>query len=247
MNSRNPYVSFAPCLMVFFFCATMAKAGKFTIDFNQPDGNPKTFPVSGGLDWRPLQGEWTVKNKKYHQQDVKFTSTADCTTYHRSYIGNESWSDYTVEAKVRIEEGGPVAPIVGIFFRVNGDDPKKGPKECSYYYFRLDQRANEGPCLIKSPNKILKIHKKKPCKLNTNYVLKAAVKGASIKCYIDGKLEFDVTDNSFPKGAVGVGTFNAAASFDDLSVEGADIENAGTPVEVGTNLVTNWGLIKQKY
>ena len=103
--------------MVLFFCATMAKAGKFTIDFNQPDGNPKTFPVSGGLDWRPLQGEWTVKNKKYHQQDVKFTSTADCTTYHRSYIGNESWSDYTVEAKVRIEEGGPVAPIVGIFFR----------------------------------------------------------------------------------------------------------------------------------
>ena len=69
MNSRNPYVSFAPCLMVFFFCATMAKAGKLTIDFDQPNGKPKTVPVGGGLDWRPLQGEWKVKNenlKKLH-------------------------------------------------------------------------------------------------------------------------------------------------------------------------------------
>jgi len=56
--------------------------------------------------------------------------------------------------------------------------------ECNYYYFRLGQRVAQGPCLIKSPNKIIEIHKKKPCKLKTDYVLKAVVKGPSIKCYI---------------------------------------------------------------
>ena len=155
-----------------------------------------------------------------------------------------SWTDYTVEAKVRITEGGPLAPIVGIFFRVNGDNPKKGLMECNYYYFRLDQRAAEGPCLIKSPNKIIEIHKAKPCKLDKNYVLKAVVKGSSIKCYIDGKLEFDVKDDSFPKGSVGVGTFNAGASFDNLTVEGPEIPQA---VDSKDKLAQIWSAIKVRW
>ena len=69
MNSRSPYVNFILCLMVLFFCTTMAQAGKLTIDFDQPNGKPKTVPVGGGLDWRPLQGEWKVKNKKYEQKN----------------------------------------------------------------------------------------------------------------------------------------------------------------------------------
>ena len=136
-----------------------------------------------------------------------------------------------------------LAPIVGIFFRVNGDNPKKGEMECNYYYFRLDQRAAEGPCLIKSPNKILQITKGKPCKLKTDYVLKVEAKGASIKCYIDDKLEFDINDKSFPQGAIGVGTFNAGASFDHLTVEGPEIPQA---VDVGDKLTQIWANIKVK-
>ena len=243
MIRRRLCLSIILCLMLWFFGLISVQAGKLTIDFDQPNGKPKTVPVGGGLDWRPLQGEWTVKNKKYEQKDVKWSSTANCTTYHRSYIGDENWTDYTLEAKVRIEEGGPLAPIVGIFFRVNGDNPKKGEMECNYYYFRLDQRAAEGPCLIKSPNKILQITKGKPCKLKTDYVLKVEAKGSNIKCYIDDKLEFDVKDKSFPKGAIGVGTFNAGASFDNLTVEGPEIPQA---VDVGDKLTQIWANIKVK-
>ena len=247
MNSRIQFVVFGILVAISFSCLTDIEAGKFIIDFDQPNGKPKSVSAGNSFDWTPLQGKWSVQNKKYLQEDVKFTSTADCTTYHRSYIGDENWTDYTVEATVRIEESGPAAPILGIFFRVNGDDPKKGAAACNYYHFRLDQRATEGPCLIKSPNKIIKITKKKPCKPKTDYVLKAVVKGSSIKCYIDGKLEFDVKDDSFPKGAVGVGTFNAGASFDNLTVEGPGIKGNSTNVELGSNSVTNWGLIKQGY
>jgi hypothetical protein len=66
--------------MLWFSGLTVVQAGKLTIDFDQPNGKPKTVPVGGGLDWRPLQGEWTSKNKKYEQQDVKWSSTANCTT-----------------------------------------------------------------------------------------------------------------------------------------------------------------------
>ena len=116
--------------------------------------------------------------------------------------------------------------------------------ECNYYYFRLGQRVAQGPCLIKSPNKIIEIHKKKPCKLKTDYVLKAVVKGSSIKCYIDGKLEFDVKDDSFPKGSVGVGTFNAGASFDNLTVEGPEIPQA---VDSKDKLSQIWSAIKVRW
>ena len=231
-------------ILVVLFCCMPVQAGKFAIDFDQPNGKPKTVPIDGGLDWKPLQGKWTVKNKKYHQQDIKFTSTANCTTYHRSYIGDENWTDYTLQTTVRIEEGGPLAPIVGIFFRVNGDNPKKGEMECNYYYFRLDQRAAEGPCLIKSPNQILRITKGKPCKLKTDYVLKVIAKASSIKCFIKDKLEFDVKDESFPKGAVGVGTFNAGASFDDLIVEGPEIPQS---VDNRYKLTTTWANCKVRF
>ena len=65
------------------------------------------------------------------------------------------------------------------------------------------------------------------------------VKGSSIKCYIDGKLEFDVEDDSFPKGSVGVGSFNAGASFDNLTGRVGDPPSRGFQRKIGPNLVSN--------
>ena len=246
MNSLKCCCTQSYYLVLFLlFCSFVpVQAGKFIVDFDQPNGKPRPIPIDGGLEWQELQGKWTVKNKKYVQSETEWTSVANCTTYHRSHIGNENWTDYTVSATVRIDEGGPLAPIAGLFFRVNGDNPKKGDMECNYYYFRIDQRAAEGPCLIKSPNEILKIHKAKPCKLKTDYILKVAVKGSSIKCFINDKLEFDVEDKSFPKGAVGVGTFNAGVSFDNLTVEGPEIPQ---PVDLKNKLTTTWANCKIRF
>ena len=116
--------------------------------------------------------------------------------------------------------------------------------ECNYYYFRIDQRVAEGPCLIKSSKEILKIHKAKPCKLKTNYILRVAVKGSSIKYFINDKSEFDIEDKSFPKGAVGVGTFNAGVSFDNLTVEGPEIPQ---PVDLKNKLTTTWANCKIRF
>jgi len=189
-------------------------------------------------DWKPIQGDWSVKKGEYVQEDLEWTTTATHETYTRSYFGEEDWEEYIVEAKVRIEEGGELAPILGIFFRVT-EKSESG----DYYLFRLDQRASEGPGLIKAPNTTVKINNNKPAEIGRDYILKVEVKGDSIKCYVDGELEIDVQDDSFPQGAIGVGTFNAEGHFDDVSVNGKGIPSAVSPTG---KLATSWGRIKTR-
>jgi len=219
-------------ITIFCLCAILSLSfvnGIYALidDFN--DGNDNS--------WEKVQGEWSVKDGEYIQGDTKWTSTTTNETYTRSFFGDVNWTDYTLEAKVRMENGGDTAAIVGIFFRVT-----EKSAQGDYYYFRLDARAAEGPALIKSPNTILQENKAKPSELKKNYVLKVEVAGDSIKCYIDGELEIDLTDNSFPKGAIGVGTFNTEGYFDNVTVNGKGI--AANAVSTKGKLTTTWASIK---
>ena len=199
----------------------------------------ENFNAGKAAEWTEVQGEWEVAGDKYVQDDTVWTTTATHETYHRSYFGEEDWTDYTVEATVRIDEGGELAPINGIFFRVTeksdiGD----------YYYFRLDERAAEGPGLIKAPNVTMQINGGNPAEIGRDYVLKVEVEGDDIRCYVDGVLEIEVTDDAFPAGAIGVGTFNAVGHFDDVSVNGDGIPR---PVAPRGKLPEVWGRLRRAY
>jgi hypothetical protein len=217
------------CMCVFLSLGLVSGLCALLDDFG--DGNDD--------GWEQIQGDWSVDSGEYVQGDVEWTTTATHETYHRSYFGDEDWTDDTFEAKVRIEEGGDLAPIVGIFFRVTEKTPIG-----DYYYFRLDERPSEGPGLIKAPNNIIQINNGQPAEIGQDYILKVEVEGDSIKCYVDGELEIEVFDGSFQQGAVGVGTFNAVGHFDDVSVNGEGI--ATNPVEAEGKLTTTWASIKSK-
>jgi hypothetical protein len=214
------------CLCVFLSVSFVSGIYAITDDFN--DGND--------TGWTQILGTWSVNNGEYVQTETAFASTATNDTYLRSFFGDVNWVNYTFEAKVRIENGGTVAPIIGIFFRVT-DKSATG----DYYYFRLDTRAAEGPALIKSPNTILQENMTKPANAGQNYVLKVDVTGDNIKCYIDGQLEIELQDSSFSKGAVGVGTFNTEGHFDDVNVISKDVTSA---VSMNGKLTTTWASIK---
>ena len=181
----------------------------FSDDFN--DGNADGWTAVGS------GGTWTVEDdasfgsKVYSQSDTSWTTTSTYNTYWRSY-GSGSWTNYMVEAKVKIVSGGALAPIAGIFFRVQGTDLDSG-----YYMFRIDARAGEGPGLIRSPN-ILVQKVVEPAVIGQIYTLKVIVEGNNIKCYIDDVKKFEVTDSTYSTGGVGVGTFNAHTHFDDVLV-----------------------------
>jgi len=218
---------FCVCVLIAFGLAFCADALTDNFEDGKDDG------------WKPIQGDWAVEKQEYVQKDTVWTTTTTHETYHRAYFGEEDWTDYTVEAKVRIEEGGELAPIVGIFFRVT-EKSALG----DYYYFRLDERPSEGPGLIKAPNVTMQINNNDPAEIGRDYVLKVEVNGNSIKCYVDGNLEIDVVDDAFPQGAIGVGTFNAVGHFDDVTVNGPGIPLAVSPEE---KLPRTWGLVKASY
>lgn len=218
-------------LTIFCICAFLSlgfTTGVLALTDNFNDGDAK--------GWTEIQGEWSVEKKEYVQEETEWTTTATHETYTRSYLGEEDWEDYTLEAKVRIEEGGELAPIIGIFFRVT-EKSDTG----DYYLFRLDERGSEGPGLIKAPNITMQINNNDPAEIGRDYILKVEVKGDNIKCYVDGKLEIDVEDGSFPQGAIGVGTFNAVGHFDDVTVNGKGIPSAVSPYG---KPATTWGWIK---
>ena len=70
MSFKMQLFVFGIMVAISFLCLTDIEAGKFVIDFDQPNGKPESLPVGGGFDWTPLQGEWTVKNNKYLQKDL---------------------------------------------------------------------------------------------------------------------------------------------------------------------------------
>ncbi len=140
---------------------------------------------------------------------------------------------------INIDEGGELAPIIGIFFRVT-----EKSDEGNYYYFRLDERGAEGPGLIKSPNITMQINGGNPAEIGRDYVLKVEVEGGDIRCYVDGVLEIEVFDDEFATGAIGLGTFNAVGHFDDVSVNGDGIPR---PVEPAGKLPTAWARLRAAY
>lgn len=194
-------------------------------------------------DWTPIQGEWEVKDGEYCQRDTDWTTTATKETYHRSFFGSLDWKDYTLEAKIKILDGGATAPIAGIFFRVT-----EISDQGDYYLWRYDLRQGREPALIKSPNITLigdQVVGFPTPEFKQVVVLRAEVEGDNIKCFLDDELQFEVSDASFTEGAIGLGTFNAEACFDDVLAEGPGIP--ATSVSWAGKLTTTWARIRTQY
>ena len=207
--------------------------------------------------WTIIQGDWEVEEGRYIQTDKEFNNTTTLETYHRSFIGDVNWSDYTVEVDLRVDEPGDTASIAGLFVRVT-----EKSDEGNYYFFRIDTRPDQAPAAVESPNNNFRGENGgKTVGANANdglqdpafldmdknevqYHLKVIAEGDHFMYYIDDELIFDVTDDVDPflKGAVGVGTFNCEASFDNLQVTGEGIPKA---VNLKYKLAVLWSNIKK--
>ena len=90
----------------------------------------------------------------------------------------------------------------------------------------------------------MQINGNQPAEIGRDYVLKVEVEGEDIRCYVDGVLEIEVSDNEFPNGAIGVGTFNAVGHFDNVSVNGDGIPR---PVKSRGKLPDVWARLRSAY
>ncbi|MDI4647076.1 family 16 glycoside hydrolase [Cohnella hashimotonis] len=159
---------------------------------------------SGAGDWAVVTGTWNVVN------DGSRVYNSGTTFDNSSAVGSASWTDYTVETRVKVNGWSSTnSPNAGIRLRFADKDNYYflGYKSGSLTIYRRVAGANTG---LGS----------KAYTLQTGewYTFKAVVQGTSLKLYVNGTLEVSATDNKLAAGKAGLDSRFADARYDDFTV-----------------------------
>ncbi len=184
---------------------------------------------------------WTAANGTWSVADGAYKLAVGGAAEH-SLVGDVAWDDYTVEAKVRLDEGS----WAGIAFRAKS--------EREYYVFYLNVPNNKTELWRhKTPNwdsrdNLAQLPAKNVTIANGEWFnMKIDVAGDTMALSINGEMQGEFTDDSggkYSAGQAGLWGWQTGASFDDFKVSGDAIVGSVTPVEPLDKLTTTWGRIK---
>jgi len=224
---------FLTAISIAFLCVGMlmetADAGTQIWDFEKADQEK---------EWHVATGKWGIKGGVYQE-------TSGATAAMTSFLGDEKsegvdWKNYTVEAKVRIEQNN----WAGLIFRAKSD--------LEYYvlYFGVPGRPNielwrHKPPNVDSRDQIFNIPQKNVGVFEAGewYTLKAVVDGDEFQLFINDELQNEVVDAVYDAGRIGVWAWQATASFDDVTVTGDGIRDT-TAVQPDKKLAITWGKLR---
>lgn len=161
------------------------------------------FEDGNTTGWTPASGSWSVRTDR-----TKVLTQANYTA--ALITAGDSWTDYTVEAKVTM----PIADAnAGILFRVQDAN--------NYYMYRINS-SNQKLELYKSVNGQLTLVSSTAFAAQANqwYTIKASVQGNTVKGYVDDALKTQWTNSvtELTAGKIGFRTTTADAAFDDAWV-----------------------------
>jgi hypothetical protein len=199
----------------------VAGAPALTWDFDKPDAIN---------EFKIVNGDWTV------DKGVILTTNKQNAAAQRALVGDEKWTDYTIEAKVRIDQGN----WAGIVFRAKSD--------FEYYIAYLNIPNQKSELWRHLPGG----HDQRVA-INSNFAFqggvglkngewisaKIVVEGDKFSYSLNGKAQWDATDANYKNGRIGVWTWQSAASFDDLTITGKGIPVALSVEPIG-KLATTW-------
>ena len=160
-------------------------------------------------------------------------------------VGDATWKNYTVETKIRIDDG----RWAGLIFRAQNDR--------EYYVFYLNVPNNETEFWrhkkgggFDARDRLPQQHiKAKDVKIEVGkwYDMKAEIDGDNFTLFLNGKKQGTVqdTDKKYGNGMVGVWVWETKASFDNLTVPGEGIGAATTAVDPRRKLATAWSRLRQ--
>ena len=218
-------------IIISFFCLLLAvtstaKAGFQIWDFEDAKRNK---------EWKAANGKWKF-NKGVYQE----TSGSEAAMH--TIVGEVGWEDYTVEAKVRMDEGN----WAGLLFRAQN--------EFEYYVFYLNAPDQKTELWVHSkpafntravgnpqnyPGKKIKIENGE-----WNH-MKIEVKGEDFTLFIDDIEQGTGTSNvKYDKGMIGVWCWETKASFDDVKITGKGVKSL--PVDPTAKLASVWGELKRE-
>ncbi len=181
--------------------------------------------------WKVANGTWAVKDGVY-----KLSRGAEA---EHSLVGKADWDDYTIEAKIRIDEH----HWAGLAFRATSE------MEYYVYYFNVPDNKTElwrhkaGAWTTR--DNLDQIPAVGGVKIkNGEWIdMKVEVEGDTFKLYINDEFQKENSDGVYKTGQVGVWAWDTAASFDDFTVSGRDIEDT-LDVDSNRKLTTTWGRLK---
>ncbi len=223
MNSR-----ITRFLMYISICfASVASADELTWTFDDT-----------AADWTPANGTWAVEDGVYKQ-------TTRYGKAQKALANGAEWTDHTVAAKVRIEAG----HWAGIVFRAQN--------EFEYYVYLICPKENKSELWRHRRSTAFKDgfegrdeieHDIAPIGLtlarNEWFTLSATLEGSRIALAINDIEQAVFVDDTYPRGKIGVWTWDTQASFDDVSVNGVNTTPL-TAVEPHGKLATAWAELKQ--
>ena len=236
MCHRIPLVSciaiLIPIIGAEFLVSRFVWAGQLLWDFE----DPKQLD-----EWELINGTWVIRD------GILREISGDERAMH-AFVGDEEWEDYTLEAKVRVDEGN----YAGLVFRALN--------ELEYYVFYVELMSSPRDlCFFKYVGGVLGRpirHRPKPNKTDISgedlrrgkwLTMKILVRKNEFTCFINNKKICVGTDdlgdhNRYREGKIGVWAWQTKASFDDLKIRSADIE--GIAVGFRDKLAIAWGEIK---
>ncbi|OCT15030.1 hypothetical protein A8709_12995 [Paenibacillus pectinilyticus] len=165
---------------------------------------------SSGLadNWTPTSGTWSVVNSEYNGTAGYGTSI--------STAGSLAWTNYTLQAKVKVMTNSGGNNDAGLVFRYT--DPNN--------YYVLAIRNNNHPSGRKM--ELYKIvggvqtplgYAGPSTVANTDYTYKVVVNGSSIQAYQDGVLQLNISDNALSSGKIGARVYATSKMIlDDVTV-----------------------------
>ena len=174
------------------------------------------FEDGNSSGWTTNGGSWSVAT-----DGSRVFRQSGTSSDARALTGSTSWTDYSVQARVKVTAFNGTDRFAAVLARVQGST--------SYYYLTLrSSNRIELKRLVSGSSTVLD---SAPLSVTTGtyYTLKLEVAGTTLRGSVNGVLLTEATDTRWTAGRIGVATFNASANFDDVLVASAGGPTPTTP------------------
>jgi polygalacturonase len=176
-----------------------------------PTAGPPTFSTdfehNSAAGWTPSIGQWEVVDDEGNKVYAAISGEES-----RAHAGDAAWTDYRVQARVKVVEFGGEnrAYVCGRY------------KDGNNYYAASLYNRDEGGMLElrKKLDKKTRNVTTKPLELSEGkwYQIALEMQGNTIRVYVDGELQLTATDDSLKQGGIGLIAYNAKVEYDDVKV-----------------------------
>jgi hypothetical protein len=210
---------------------TSVWAGTLRDNFDDGDMDEWDVPEAGNV--------WEIKNG-----ELVITPRGP-TPFH---IGETTWENYTVRVRTRIVKHRSTGNIEGANVKVRKQDPREHPGHAYVFGFGNRGGGKIAWAFYVQGDTTARRFVSDPFQweLDTWYDLKVTAEGGQFWFYVDNRLMIHYTDDTYPKGKVGIGSCcnGITAHFDDFSVTGDDVPDLDLDVAPEEKLATTWAQVK---